>query len=136
MKLSNFAICLPLLLAACGGPLKYQVPSTARAPGADAKVVADVAADQGQTRLEVEVTNLAPPGRVSEKAITYIAWYRKNSSATWSRVGGLKYDEGDREGKIAGSVPEVAFDLSVTAEESDSPASPSADVILAQRVED
>ena len=134
----KFPICmlwLPLL-AACGGPLKYSVPSTARAPGADAKVVAAVSSDQGQTRLDIDVTNLPPPGRVSEKATTYIAWYRKNSSATWSRVGGLKYDDGDREGKLSGSVPEVAFDLSVTAEETEGPASPSPDVIMAQRVED
>jgi hypothetical protein len=115
--------------------LKYAVPSTARAPGADAKIVADVSAAQGQTKLDIDVTNLPPPGRVSEKATTYLAWYRKNSSATWSRVGGLKYDEGDREGKISGSVPEVAFDLTVTAEQTEGPASPSPDVIVAQRVE-
>jgi hypothetical protein len=135
MKLSSCLFWLPLLTA-CGGPLKYTVPSSARAPGADAKVVADVSAAQGQTRLDIDVTNLPPPGRVSEKATTYLAWYRKNSSATWSRVGGLKYDEGDREGKISGSVPEVAFDLTVTAEETEGPASPSPDVIIAQRVED
>lgn len=98
-------------------------------------VVAHVASDQGQTRLEVDVTNLAPPGCITEKATSYVVWYRKDSSSVWSRIGGLKYDEGDREGKIAGSVPEVAFDSSVTAEQSDSPASPSPDVILAQRVE-
>lgn len=129
------AFCLSVLVAACGGPLKYQVPSTARAPGADAKIVADVSTDQSQTRLDVDITNLPPPGRVSDKATTYVAWYRKNSNATWSRVGGLKYDEGDREGKIGGSVPEVAFDLTVTAEENDSPASPSPDVVVSQRVE-
>jgi hypothetical protein len=135
MKLS-YCLGLFTLLAACGGPLKYTVPSSARAPGADAKVVAEVSAGQGQTRLEIDVTNLPPPGRVSEKATTYIAWYRKNSSTTWSRVGGLKYDDSDREGKISGSVPEVAFDLSVTAEETEGPASPSPEVIIAQRVED
>jgi hypothetical protein len=134
MKTLTFSLCA-LFVAACGGPLKYQVPSSARAPGADAKIVADVAADQGQTRLEMDITNLPPPGRINEKATAYLAWYRKDSSATWSRVGGLKYDEGDREGKISGSVPELAFDLSVTAENNDSPASPSPDVIVSQRVE-
>jgi hypothetical protein len=135
MKKPSYALCLSFLVAACGGPLKYQVPSSPRAPGADAKIVADVAKDQGQTHLELEITNLAPPGRISEKSSTYVAWYRKNSSATWSRVGGLKYDEGDREGKLSGSVPEIAFDLSVTAEENDNPASPSPDIVVAQRVE-
>jgi hypothetical protein len=133
MKFTAF-LCLLPLLAACGGPLKYTVPSTARAPGADAKIVADVSSDQGQTRLEVDVVNLPPPERVSQKATNYTAWYRKDSSATWSRVGGLKYNEGDREGKIGGSVPEVAFDLTVTAEEGENPVSPSPDVVIAQRV--
>jgi len=135
MKLLSCLFWLPVL-AACGGPLKYTVPSTARAPGADAKVIADVSSSQGQTKLEIDVTNLAPPARISEKATTYIAWYRKSSSATWARVGGLKYDEGDREGKISGSVPEVAFDLIVTAEQSEGPASPSPDVVITQRVAD
>jgi len=112
------------------------VASSPRAPGADAKIVADVSAEQGQTRLDLEITNLPPPGRVTEKATVYVAWYRKNPSAVWSRIGGLKYDDGDREGKIGGSVPEVAFDLSVTAETDDTPASPSPDVIVSQRVEE
>ena len=129
------AIVLLPLLAACGGPLKYSVPSTARAPGADAKIVADVSADQAQTRLEMDVANLPPPERVAEKATTYIAWYRKDSKSTWSRVGGLKYDASDREGKLSGSVPETAFDLTLTAEASGEPASPSPDVVVAQRVE-
>jgi hypothetical protein len=134
MKYAELSLVLPLLIAACGGPLKYQVPSTARAPGADAKIVAAVSTDQGQTGLQIDVTNLPPPGRVSEAATSYIAWYRKDSSATWSRVGGLKYNDSDREGKLNGSVPEVAFDLTVTAEALETPVSPSPDVIISQRI--
>ena len=91
---------------------------------------------QGQTHLEIDVTNLPPPARVVPTATTYLAWYRKDSSSTWARIGGLKYEEGDREGKLSGSVPEVAFDLIVVAEASESPASPSPDVVVAQRVQD
>lgn len=127
---------LALLATACGGPLKYQVPSSARAPGADAKIVADVAKDQGQTQLTIDISNLPPPSRIVEKDKAYLVWYRKDEHATWSRIGGLKYDEGDRQGKMSGSVPETAFDLSVTAEADESPASPSPDVIVSQRVED
>ena len=133
---SLFACAFALVAVACGGPLKYQVPSSAKAPGADARIVADVAEDQGQTRLEIEVTNLAPPERVNQNAKVFIAWYRKGPSAIWSRIGGLKYDEGDREGSLAGSVPETAFDLTISAEADEAPASPSADVVLAQRVQD
>jgi hypothetical protein len=66
---------------------------------------------------------LYPPFRRTER------WDRHRP-----RVGGFKYDEGDREGKLSGSAPEVAFDLSATAEANDSPASPSPDVIVSQRV--
>lgn len=133
MKPSVYLCWLPLL-AACGGPLKYSVPSNALAPGADAKIVADISADQGQTALTLDIVNLPPAGRVAEKSKNYTAWYRKNSDATWSRIGGLKYDDSGREGTLNGSVPEVAFDFTVTAEESESPASPSPSVILAQHV--
>ncbi len=136
--MNNFSssVCLVMLAVACGGPLKYQVPSTARAPGADAKIVADTASNQGQTQLDIDVSNLPPPDRVSPNAKAYVAWYRKGSDAIWSRIGGLQYDEGDREGTLKGSVPEIAFDLAISAEPSEAPASPSADVVVSQRVEE
>lgn len=125
---------LTVCLAACGGPLKYTVQSTAKAPGADAQVVADVKKDQSVTLLEVTVTNLAPPDRVTAGAKHFAIWWRKNDGATWSRVGNLKYSEGDHKGQLTGSVPEISFDLEASAEGSEEPASPSSDVVFAQRV--
>lgn len=133
---SSIWFAFALTIVGCGGPLKYQVPSSAKAPGADARIVADVASDQGQTSLEIEVTNLAPPGRVNPNAKAFVVWYRKGPAAIWSRIGGLKYDEGDREGSLKGTVPETAFDLTVSAEGSEAPASPSADIVFAQRVQE
>ena len=133
MKLTAHLCWLPLL-AACGGPLQYSVPSTPLAPGADAKIVADVSAEHGQTHLNVDIENLPPPARIDEKATRYMAWFRKDSDVAWSRIGGLTYDDGGRQGSLIGSVPEVAFDFTVTAEAVESPASPSPDVVLAQRV--
>ena len=43
-----------LLLLACGGPLKFQMASTPKAPGSDAKLVAAVHEDQHQTEIEFE----------------------------------------------------------------------------------
>ncbi|MGC4091897.1 MAG: hypothetical protein QM756_29250 [Polyangiaceae bacterium] len=125
---------LVLLLAACGGPLKYSVASTPNAPGADAELVADVRAPQNQTELSLEVTNLAPPDRVAAGTAHYVAWFRKSDESPWSRIGGLNYDAEDRRGKFVGSVPEQRFDFQVTAEKSAGPASPSSDVVLAQHV--
>jgi hypothetical protein len=136
MKSSYLSIFFVFFAVACGGPLKYQVPSTAKAPGADASIIADTSAEQGQTALQLEVTNLAPPPRVNPNAKTFVVWYRKGPSAVWSRIGGLKYDEDEREGALTGSVPEIAFDLTVSAEATEAPASPSSDIVFAQRVEE
>lgn len=129
----SFAV-FSLALVACGGPLKYQVPSSAKAPGADAFIVADVNESQHQTQLEVEIKNLAPAERVASGATNYVAWYRSSSKANWSRIGGVQLDADSREGKVVGSVPETAFDLSISAESTDAPASPGTDIVFAQRI--
>ena len=117
------------------GTLKYTVPSSAIAPGADAKVTADVKKRQGQTILEVEAVNLMPPHRVDASGAQYIAWYRPNSDGQWSRIGTLEYDEDDRRGSLNGSVPEVAFDFQISVEPETPPASPSPQVLFRQRVQ-
>lgn len=121
-------------MAACGGPLKYKVASSGRAPGADATVIADVKKDQGLTQLEILAENLPPPGRVVEGATSYVVWQRKDSGAAWGRLGGLKYEEDARKGKWEGSVPETGFDLSISAESDANVASPSGETVFNQRV--
>lgn len=123
-----------LFLVACGGPLKYDVASTPKAPGADAHIVADVQAEQNKTDLEVTVEHLAPPDRVAPGSVAYVAWYRKDDKAVWGRIGGLAYDADGRKGTFTGSVPETAFDFAVTGEKNDAPASPSPEVVLTQRI--
>jgi len=123
-----------LALVACGGPMKYNIASTSRAPGADARIVADVKKDQNVTQLQVAVANLAPPGRVVDGAQHFVAWYRPNGSSPWSRVASMKYDEGARKAELSGSVPAIEFDFEVSAEKDAAVASPSADIVLTQRV--
>ena len=79
-----------LALAACSGTLKYTVPSSSKAPGADAKLVADVKNDQNQTQLEFRVENLPPADRVVDGATGYVAWYRKSSSTAWTRTWAVR----------------------------------------------
>jgi hypothetical protein len=127
-------LALTLLVAACGGPLKYQVASSAKAPGADATLEADISKDQHLTHLIMKSKNLAPPERVVPGTRIFIIWTRKNSEAQWARAGNLKYDEAAREGAFEGTVPEVDFDLQVTAEKDDGAQSPAADMIFSQHV--
>lgn len=123
------------LLVACGGPLKYQMVSTNVAPGADGRLVADVMQEQKQTKVTLEVTHLAPPNRVSPETNSYVVWYRGDAKTPWIRVGALKYDEGDRSGEFEGTVPVVAFDFEVSAENVADSASPSASIVFSQRVQ-
>lgn len=135
MTRSLISACTALLfLVACGGPLKYDVRSTPKAPGADAKLIATVHEAQHQTEVELEVKNLPPPDRITEGATDYVAWSRKNTSAQWTRLGSLKYESSDRGGMMKGSVPETSFDFALTAEKAALAASPSSDVVFEQRV--
>ena len=121
--------------AACG-PLKYAVQATAKAPGADGTVIADVHADQGQTRVDIKVEHLPPPDRLEPGMTSFVAWYRRDDKAPWVRMGALKYDADGRKGVLEqATVPEVAFDALVTTEASVDPATPSPSVILAQHVQ-
>src|SRR5688572_14318031 len=122
------------LCAACGGPLKYQVPSNASAPGADASIEALVNEDQNQTQLDVEITNLPPPDRVEASSQHYVAWYRRDSNVTWTRVAALAYEPDSREAKLVGSVPEKRFELTITAEPDAAAVSPSPSVVFAQAI--
>jgi hypothetical protein len=127
-------VILVCFCAACGGPLKYHVPSNAAAPGADADIVAHVNEDQNQTQLDVEITNLPPPDRVEASSQHYVAWYRRDSGVTWTRVAALAYEPDSREAKLIGSVPEKRFELSITAEPDAAAVSPSPSVVFAQAI--
>ena len=118
------------------GTLKYNVPTSSAAPGAGAKVTADVRKHQRQTMLEVAATNLVPPSRVTPDGVQYVAWYRHDPSDAWNRIGTLEYDEDAREAILAGSVPETEFDLAISVEPGIPPNSPSPTVLFSQRVED
>jgi hypothetical protein len=63
-----------------------------------------------------------------------VAWYRKDDKMAWARIAGVKYEPDDRNGELKASAPEIAFDFEISAEKSESPASPSSDVVFTQRI--
>ena len=125
---------LPFVLAACGGSLKYTVASSAKDPGADATIKADVSKPQHLTHLQISAVHLAPPERVTVGMRIYIIWTRKNSEAQWSRAGNLNYDPSARQGQFEGTVPEVDFDMQITVEKDDNAMSPSTDMVFSQHI--
>ncbi len=129
------AAALVALLSACGGPLRYQVQSTQRAPGSDAEVIANVNSGQNNTRLEIRASNLAPASRLVTNGTVFMVWQRRNSSVAWSRVGSLSYNDGNRTGDLRDTtVPETTFELQITAEADANVGSPSTNVVFQQVV--
>ena len=123
-------------MVGCSGALRYMVPGTERATGADAEVVAVLNPDQSTTKFDIRATHLPPPGRVAEGADTFVVWERRDNSQPFTRVGSLKYDPNTREGEMReATVPETAFQLVVTAESGPFPGSPSNNVVFEQVVE-
>jgi hypothetical protein len=122
------------LLAACGGPLKYEIKGGPKAPEVDATLIADVKKDAGMTTITIDAQHLAPPERLGDGGKVFVVW-TKGEKPKWHRVGALQYKEGDRKARIEGaSVPVTAFDLQVTVEKDASPDGPSSDVVLQQHV--
>jgi hypothetical protein len=134
--MKHISISLLMLAAvACGGPLKYQPKSSAKAPGVIINVVADVKGSEAVTKLTIKAEHLPPPGAIKEGNKFYVVWQRHDSGAPWARISGLTYDEGAREGKLMeATVPATQFELEVTAEEKNDVMSPSADVVFDQIV--
>lgn len=136
-KLARAFSTLTLLatLAACGGPLRYQVQSSQRAPGADAEVVANVNSGQNNTRLEIRASNLPPASRLVANGTVFMVWQRRNSSAPWARVGSLAYVDGSRTGELRDTtVPETSFEVQITAEVDANVGSPSTNVVFSQAI--
>ncbi len=132
-RLSLLLTVLVLAIASCG-PLKYELKGTALATGADALITADVKKDQALTMLEIKATNLPPPDRVMAGSSVFVVWQRKDSGAQWTRVGVLTYAEDPREGTFMATVPELSFEVQITAEKEPSPASPGPDAVFFQKV--
>lgn len=133
--LKALTLAATLSLAACGGPLRYQLQSSSRSPGADAELIAAINSDQSNTRIDLRVSNLPPATRIVPNATVFMVWQRRGPSASWSRVGTLNYNNGARTGQLRDTtVPETSFELQVTVEADANAGSPSPNVLFNQTV--
>ncbi|WP_437287134.1 hypothetical protein [Sorangium sp. So ce406] len=118
-------------LAGCGGPSAQTVHGTQLAPGADARITADIDADAATTRLAVDVVHLPPPARIEAGRERFVVWQRPGSETPWRRVGVLDYDPDRRNGALVETtVPHASFELLITAETQSSPPSPSSAAVI------
>jgi hypothetical protein len=125
---------LGVALTGCAG-FSYAVHGSPKSPELDATIVGEVKKEMTISTLKITADHLAPPDRLASGGSYYVVWARGGDSDNWLRVGSLKYDEGSRKGSLEGaSVPLTSFDLSVTVEKRVTPASPSSDILMSQRV--
>ncbi len=132
-KLGAAIVVLGGAVTGCGGPLKYEIHGTPKAPEIDVHIVADVNKDSAFTSFKINVEHLAPPGRLGDGK-KFVVW-AKGAKSQWYRVGALKYDDDSRKASIDGvSTPVTAFDMEITVEHEVTPEAPSSDVVFSQHV--
>ncbi len=110
LSASLLGLCL---LAGCGGGT---VPFT----GMQQFMTADGEArweeiSGGAILVEIEMTNLPPPGRVAQGYTTYLVWFAP-TGRTPSVATPLEFDEDDRTGRGTATNPTKTFDVLITAE--------------------
>jgi len=133
-KLGAAVVATGWALTGCGGPLKYAVHGSPKAPEIDATIVADVNKDGVFTSLKVDIDHLAPPDRLGSGGKVFVVW-AKDDKGKWQRVGALRYDGDGRKASIAGaSAPITAFDMKITIESDAAPEGPSGDTLVGQHI--
>ncbi|MEZ4384884.1 MAG: hypothetical protein R3A79_26370 [Nannocystaceae bacterium] len=116
MRSTIHALLTALLLStAVGCATKVDTQTSAPALGSDAHIVAKKG-KTGNIDVSIEVTNLAPPGRLVEGATAFVVWLIPADQPA-VRVGALDYDEKDRAGALDMTSPDAAFTLVITLEE-------------------
>lgn len=127
-----FTVLFALLaLSACGGPSEYIIVGTARAAGADGLIT--VEKTESNNLVNIEVENLAPPGRISEGTTVYVVWFKAPTGSPTAQ-GTLEYDPDDRVGRFSATSPHTELQVIVSAEVDATANSPSEIVILRQDV--
>jgi hypothetical protein len=133
-KLGAAVMIMGGALAGCGGPLKYAIHGSPKAPEIDATIVADVNKDGVFTSLKINIDHLAPPDRLGSGGKVFVVW-AKDDKGKWQRVGALKYEGDARKASIEGaSAPITAFDMKITVESDPAPEGPSGDTLLGRRI--
>jgi hypothetical protein len=106
-----------------GSGKTYHMTASSAVPGAEGTVGVKNDKDNGNFRLDIKVEHLARPNSLTPPENLYIVWVQpKDGSAEKEGVlrvnGGLK-------GKLEATTTSTDFDVSITAEQSDSANQPS-----------
>jgi hypothetical protein len=121
-------------LVACGGAgKKVALEPTHAVPAAKGNVRAQ-RTDSGNTRLDVEVQFLAPPGRVAPGSQVYIVWAQRDDKSAPQNIGALPVGS-DRKGKLQTLTPLDRFEVFLTPEPGPGATEPTNEPVMRSRVE-
>jgi outer membrane protein OmpA-like peptidoglycan-associated protein len=95
-----------------GGSTKIDLRSTSLAPNAVGE--ANIEANKGITKVEVEVSGLIEPSKLGAEFLTFVLWV-VSPEGRFSNVGEIQLDN-SRRGKLKATTPLQTFSLFVTAE--------------------
>lgn len=130
-KRFSFLVVVLAFAFGCGGT-NYILTGTNHSVGTDGRVEVDEI-DGGNSMVTIELEHLPPPGRLTESATCYIAWFQLAGQV--NKAGVMEYDDGDRTATVMATTPENEFTVIVTAESTTDVAAPSDYVVARQAVD-
>jgi predicted small lipoprotein YifL len=127
----SLALAVLVSLTACGGPVVFPLEGSHRVPSAQGSVAVEPA-ENGNTRLTVEVKHLAYPEKVWRDAKVYVVWVQPPNGPP-QNVGALHVDD-NLYGRLTTITPFQSFELLITPEPSPAVLAPRGSRILSTMV--
>lgn len=120
-----------VLLGACGSmaPLEDRQGLVPAANGD----IATASDENGNTRMNIRVKHLAPPGKIAQDAANYVVWVLPNGGQMYQNVGTLRVDS-DLEGEYKTTVPYRAFHVMITPERAPGVQRPTGPAVLEKNI--
>lgn len=110
----------------------YQMVPADRTPAAAGEV--EVAEEDENIKLEVEISHVPPPSSLGAGLRTYVVWMKPAASQQHINLGAIKIGD-DRSGELETTTPYREFDLFVTAEPSAQVETPGDRVVLSRKID-
>lgn len=121
-----------LFFAALSWGREDRLINTGVAPAAEGKVITSTDRN-GNTQVEVQVKHLATPEKLTPPRQAYLIWVQPRGKAP-ELLGVLRVND-KLEGSLTATTPYKVFDISVTAEDTPHPETPSDTMVLKGSVE-
>jgi hypothetical protein len=111
---------------------KFTLTASTKVPSASGEVNTDTD-NNGNTKVDIKVQNLARPGNLTPPATAYTVWFQQEGSAPQNE-GELRVGK-DLKGQLKTTTQWKNFDVFITAESDPNTKTPSGDTVLRTKVQ-